>query len=266
MKWLVQEFLNNGSNIERIKKALDFFFVDYLLIKLDSEDNLIVLDKESKLPFDNSDQILNDFILNEDIMVYGSKSFCNIALEMGLTPGSFMNKNFEFEVFREYLGDELLNSSFEIGELLNLTPVYDEFFIRPTGNTKLFTGMTVTRDEFLLWQDRERVEDSSYIGESLMISPVKEILVEYRFFIVNQEIVTGSSYKVGNSIDIYHPFSDELLSYTERMVDLFSLSVAYVIDIALTSEGFKVIEYNNFNSSGLYGCDEFEIVKAINNL
>jgi len=262
MRWLVQEFLNNASNSIRIINALEKCSIDYLLIRVNKDNTLNVLDKESKIPLENSDEIFKNFISKERIMVYGSKTFAKIAKEIGLNPGSFMNELFEFEVFQQVLGDELLNNEFVVGELLDLNPIADIFFIRPTGNTKLFTGMTITKEEFLTWQERERVENSEYIGQSLMISPIQEIKAEYRFFIVNQEIVTSSSYKVGGEINTSRKASDELVAYTKSMVDIFPLATAFVIDIAETNNGFKVVEYNNINSSGLYGCDEIAFVRA----
>ncbi|PLS18902.1 DUF4343 domain-containing protein [Bacillus sp. M6-12] len=266
MKWLVQEFLNNGSNIVRIINALEHCHVDYLLVRVNKDSSLTVLDKADKLPMDKSDSILQDFISNEAIMVYGSKAFAKIATEMGLEPGSFMNEKFEFEIFREALGDELLNHHFMIGELSELEPIAEEFFIRPTGNTKLFTGMRVTKEDFLSWKERENRENSPYIGQSLMISPIQEIKAEYRFFVVNQEVVTSSSYRVGNNTDITRKPSKAILQYTKKIVDKFPLAKAFVIDIAETDKGFKVVEYNNINTSGLYGCDENAIIQAINKL
>lgn len=266
MRWLIQEFLNNDTNISRMILALEKCSADYLLVRINRDNTLTVLETESKLPLDNSDMILQSFIKNEHVMVYGSKTFAKIAQEMNLSPGSFMNQNFEFEVFQKALGNELLNSEFIVGELGDLEPIADMFFIRPTGNTKLFTGMEVTKEAFLSWKEREQTETSPYIGQSLMISPIQKIDAEYRFFVVNQQIVTASSYKVEGSINAFMKPTEDLLIYTKKMVDLFPLAKAFVIDIAETSEGFKVIEYNNINTSGLYGCDEVEFVRAINKL
>lgn len=262
----MQEFLNGGSNILRMIQALEKCSGTYLLIRLNLDETLTVLDKESKTPLEDSEKVIQEFISHEEIMVYGSKTFANIAKKMGLNPGSFMNEKFEFDIFREALGDELLNYDLLIGDLWELNPIAATFFIRPTGNTKLFTGMTVTKEEFRLWQKREQLENSLYKGESLMISPIKEIEAEYRFFVVDQQIITASSYKVGTSIDTSHQPSVALRNYAISMVARFPLAKAFVIDIAETKEGFKVIEYNNINSSGLYGCDEVALVQAINQL
>ncbi|MEK3955768.1 ATP-grasp domain-containing protein [Psychrobacillus sp. FSL H8-0510] len=264
MKWLVQEFLNNSSNVERVITALEMSSTAYLIVRLNKDYSLTVLHKGTRIPEDNSADILKKFTKNENIMVYGSKQFANVAQSENFKPGSFWSEDFEYEVFKQKIGKELLNNEFVVGELSGLKPIWDSFFIRPTGNTKLFTGFTITLEDFLSWQERESDVNSAYVGQTLMISPVKEIKAEYRFFVVEQQIVTASSYVVEKSTNINHKPSEELMAYTKEMIDLFPLSKAFVIDVAETDDGFKVIEYNNINSSGLYGCDELNIVQKIN--
>ncbi|MGN4128096.1 ATP-grasp domain-containing protein [Lysinibacillus sphaericus] len=266
MKWLVQEILNNSSNIIRISNALEKCSVDYLLVRVNKDNSLSVIDKDKKIPLDNSKKVIQTFISNEQIMIYGSKVFAKIAKDMELQPGSFMTERFEFEVFLRELGNELLNNEIIIGELSTLYPIAEKFFIRPTGNTKLFSGMTVTKKDFLDWQERENKEGSPYIGQALMIAPLQRIKVEYRFFVVNQKVITGSSYKVGNKLDSSRKPSAEIVRYAEQIVDKFQLAKAFVIDVAETDKGLKVVEYNNINTSGLYGCDEVAFVRAINEL
>lgn len=266
MKWLVQEFLNNASNYIRICNALDECSTEYLIVRINNDFSLTIIDKDLKVPIDNSNEILNSFIKDESIMVYGSKALANISDDMGLNPGSFMNESFEFDVFQKELGDELLNSEIFFGELSTLQPIAEQFFIRPTGNTKLFNGMAVTKKEFLEWKERENNNKSPYVGQTLMISPLQKIKVEYRFFVIKQEVVTGSSYKVGDKVDDSIRPPIEVVKYTKQMVEKFPLAEAFVIDVAETEKGLKVVEYNNINTSGLYGCDEIAFVNAINQL
>lgn len=52
-------------------------------------------------------------------------------------------------------------------------------------------------------------------------------------------------------------------------MSLFHLKLQNITEVFeenINKEGLKVIEYNNINTSGLYGCDEVEIVRAINGL
>lgn len=266
MKWLVQEFLNQADNTERMIKALEAMDVDYEIVRLNRDRSLTILTKGERLPIMDSEKQLQSFVEEQKVMVYGSKTLSEVAKKMRVTPGSFWNESFEFEVFRNVLGKELLNPSFIVGELHELEPEWDKFFIRPTGNTKLFTGMTVTLKEFKEWQEREKKEDSRYKGETLLISPVQEIHAEYRLFVVNDKVITASSYMVKGKVNITAVIDEKLLGYAENIIKKFPLAEAYVLDIADTANGYKVIEYNNINTSGLYACDEKKIITAIQGL
>lgn len=150
MRWLVQEILGN-ENYLMVIGALEETQTEYLIIRYNKDNTLTVLDNEDRLPVPNSDGVIKDFITGEDCMLYGSKSFVALPLFAGLTPGSFSNENFEYEVIKGYLGETLLNSEFIVGELWDLKPDWGTFFIRPTGNTKLFTGRTLTIPELKRW-------------------------------------------------------------------------------------------------------------------
>lgn len=266
MKWLIQEFLNHSNNTERMISALEGLGLDYGVVRLNKDKSLTLLDKSDRLPVEDSDKKLVSFIEGHPVMVYGSKTFAEVSKEMGLVPGSFWNDSFEFEVFREAVGEELLNPHFIIGELQELEPEWDRFFIRPTGNTKLFTGMTVTIEEFKEWKERESGEMSTYKGQTLMIAPLQEIRAEFRLFVVNDKVITASSYVVNGKQDTSAVIDESLLRYADTIISRFPLAEAYVLDIADTSNGYKVIEYNNINTSGLYDCDETRIINAIQHI
>lgn len=264
MKWVIQEFLNHNESVERMREALVRCNQEHLFVRLNGDDSLTVLDEESRLPIDDSDIILDEFFSNGQITWYGSKRLDNVLRRLQVKPSSFTNENFDMAVIREEMGEELLNSDFVIGELHELEPEWDAFFIRPTGNTKLFGGMVVTKEEFHEWQEREKHSDSAYHGQLLMISELQEIEAEYRFFVVDGKVVTGSSYRVDGQLNTNVIPSDAVITYAQMMVDRFSLSEAFVIDVAETNKGMKVVEYNNLNTSGLYQCDEVRIVTALN--
>lgn len=99
-----------------------------------------------------------------------------------------------------------------------------------------------------------------------MTASLKEIYAEYRFFIVDKKIVTGSLYKRGNIIIHDTNIDNKIIEFTQKMVDLWQPARAFVLDIADTPDGLKVIEINNFNSAGYYACDISCIVQAIENM
>ena len=94
-------------------------------------------------------------------------------------------------------------------------------------------------------------------------SPGKRIYREYRFFVVNGKVVTGSQYRVGLRVFSTECNEKDVIRYAQKMVDLWSPDVGYVLDIADTPEGFKVIEVNCLNASGFYACDMGKVVFAL---
>lgn len=264
MKWVIQEFLNHNESVERMRKAVIRSDQESLLVRLNGDDSLTVLDVESRLPLDDSDEQLTRFLSTGHVTWYGSKRLDNVLRRLQVKPGSFTNENFDMAVIRKKMEEELLNPNFVIGELHTLEPEWDAFFIRPTGNTKLFGGMVVTKEQLQEWQERENHPESAYQGQLLMISELQEIQAEYRFFVVDGRVVTGSSYKVDGQLNTNVIPSDAVVSYAQRMVERFALADAFVIDVAETKRGLRVVEYNNLNTAGLYQCDEVAIVSALN--
>lgn len=76
----------------------------------------------------------------------------------------------------------------------------------------------------------------------------------------------GVSCQVNGKPDVTKPITDSLLKYVKDRVFEFWVSDSYVIDVSETPNGFKVVEYNNTNTSGLYGCGAVAIVQAINKI
>jgi hypothetical protein len=77
------------------------------------------------------------------------------------------------------------------------------------------------------------------------------------------KIITGSQYRVGSRVFSTECHERDVIEYAQRMVDLWSPDVGFVMDVALTPEGFKVIEINCLNASGFYACDMGKVVNAL---
>jgi len=268
MRWLVQENLNSQRNYLDLVHTLKELNIPYLVLaERSGSQRFEILDEISGGYIENTDEILQRFIQNQFVMIYGGKKFIDMADVWGLSPGSFSNENFDFVALKNIYGDELLNPDFITGELFHLDPVWDEFFIRPTGNNKLFTGTKMSKQEFITWVEDERKKASTkYEGKTIMISPVKQILAEYRLFILNNNVVSASSYMVDGVFRTGVKPDNEALGYAKQMIHHFELSKAYVMDIAKTNDGYKIVEFNNLNSSGFYENDIKAIVHAIQSL
>jgi len=88
-------------------------------------------------------------------------------------------------------------------------------------------------------------------------------VTETRFFVVDGKIVTGSLYKRGNKVIYDSNIDPDVQKFAQEMVDFWQPNRAFVIDIALTPDGCKIVEINNINSSGFYASNVNKIIDAI---
>ena len=112
---------------------------------------------------------------------------------------------------------------------------WDRFFIRPVEDSKTFSGTVYDWVTFEAW--RKEVLNSKYQNRlnhdtQIMMSPLKKIYREARFFVV-----------------------DIALTDAEEDEGKFS-----------EFNWNKIIEINTFNSSGFYACDIEKIVMAVESM
>lgn len=204
------------------------------------------------------------------VVPYGTVNFVKWAIKKKL-PGIWWNENFNFEVQLPVFGEHMLNHSSEI-HLFGAIPMFEgERFIRPVDDGKAFAGEIVFYDRLVAWQDRlEHFNGHDVLPTTkVQVSPVYKIQREYRFFVVDGVVVTGSLYVLDGSIR-YRALREEdmvVRQYAQDRIDEWSPDKVCTIDIAVLDSGdMKIIEFNNVNAAGLYASDKKEFVEAINRL
>ena len=76
-------------------------------------------------------------------------------------------------------------------------------------------------------------------------------------------IVTGSMYRLGHRV-VYDPYvPPHCLDFADQMIRQWQPARAFVMDVAETPDGPKIIEINNINCSGFYACNMGRIVDAV---
>jgi hypothetical protein len=254
MHWVVQENLYKEDAFADLIRALEISDTSYQIVKV--------------IPF--SHEVTPEPVSKDRIMVSGSTALTFIGQEKRWCV--FYNDNFNYNVWKKFMGDNLLNADALVGGFGKLNPTWEEFFIRPAEDRKIFAGQIVCKEEFNNWKTKtEQAHKDGYTtltpDTEVVISPIKEIHSEWRFFVVDGKIVTGSLYKrYGMLYQEALLYDDEVLPYAQEMVDMWQPDRAFVIDVALTDEGYKVIEYNCMNSCGFYKSDVGKIVNAINEM
>lgn len=274
MHWLIQNNLKNDQGMQSLKDYLIDNKKSFQLVKAVPFTDIII---NGDLDFDviesskDTDSLLTvPKALN--IVTMGSYSLARSAIKRGWTPGAFINENFEFSKWIKHWGaDVMLNGGAIEAKIKDIKVPTDmtHVFARPSEDTKYFAGQVFERENFAFWLEQlKTINDPETLSPetSIIISNVVEIDCEFRLFVIDNEIVTGSLYKTKNQV-IYSPILDkEALVFARKMLDVWQPDRAFVIDIALTPNGPKIIEVNNINSSGFYASDIGKIVESIDNM
>ncbi len=266
MFWVVQSNLFREENYEQLLMALERQNIPHAVVDV--------------LPFVNQLQPEPVIPDNQLVFVCGSTKLMRIALERDWSPGAFMNENMRHEAWDAALGEDLLNHGAFTSTLGAVQfPEPGEFFIRPCEDGKAFTGRCFYKAEFEKWRQHltdsegilvngklERYKVMAQDTTPVLVAPFRKILREFRFFVVNGKIVTGSLYKMGGRACSDATPDQEVWGYCKRIIKKWQPAPAYVVDIALTEDGPKVLEYNCVNCSGFYACDVAKIVDAMESL
>lgn len=206
-------------------------------------------------------------------VVYGSIGSQKLAKAHGWTPGVWTNDQFNETVLTEKLGGYALN--YYGSRKVKFKNVLKEislpvFFIKPDTDTKEFAGMVIEREEFDNWY--QKMYTMGYLGKEddimeldVVVSPPRDIGCEWRLVIIEGKVSEYSIYRQYQKVMPQHYAPPEVIRFAERMAEKHSPADVFVMDVCETIGGFKVVEYNTFNSSGLYKCYIPKLIDDVNN-
>lgn len=251
MFWVIQENLSNEPGFESLTEALIRRALPFTIVKI--------------VPFSH-ELIPEPVIPDGPVIVSGSTILTKVAMERGWKPGAFLNDNFDFRVWQEKYKGFLLNDDAVITEFGRLNPK-EPVFVRPCSGHKTFAGFILEPENVQSWQDQIlNVSDgySTLTTETLVLSASpKQILREYRFFIIDRQVITGSLYKSGFYFQTSGDCDELAQSLAEAAAQTWQPDRAFVMDIALTPKGPKVIEINCLNAAGFYQANVDRLVEAL---
>lgn len=205
----------------------------------------------------------------KDVWFFGS---VNAAMILGKNkdwkPGIMYNENHDFEVYKEKYGEHLLNSDGIIKPFgWTLMKKGVPWFIRPTRDTKIFESKLYYADEWLSY-----VKDTTETGTfdsiceqtKMFIAEPKTIQQEIRCWIVDGEPVTMSQYKIGKRVNMLNmDHNEEAYIFAKNMAKIYSPSRAFVLDICLHDDEYKIVEINCANMSGFYDIDMSKLIQSL---
>ena len=275
MLWVIQNNLFNEAGYARFVEALERLGLEYITVKpVPFTNKLLPHDFDSATQdFEDTEEPFID--PNQKIMAFGATSLTRISQSKGWIPGTYLNDNFDFEVWRDGFGaDNVLNSDAVIGPVHSIANVHnhDHVFVRPTLDTKAIAGTVMSKYDFEDWYLQVgQIEEEPFLvlhkNTEMIVSSVKEIYSECRLFVVNGNVVTASMYKFGNTVRGDADVDDRFIRFVQKLtMGVWTPADAFVIDVADTPDGLKVIEINNINSAGYYAADVQKIIMALEEL
>jgi hypothetical protein len=216
-------------------------------------------------------EIEPDVDVQGPVFVCGSTGMRRVARRKGWVPGYF-DDNLDYRLLLEHYGERMLNRDAQIAPMKEASMQGCVAFVRPVGDDKQFAGQVMSQAEFAEWQQCliALEGESTYTtltGDDLIVmaSP-KTLYAEYRFYVVDGRVVTGSLYKRGDRVHYDAQVDERVLDFAQECADTWCPNRAFCLDVAQAPEGLKVLEINAINSSGFYACDMGKVVDAINQL
>jgi len=255
IKWIIQNNLIKPNILQEFRDAF---------VELD-----IGFEEVKAIPFSNE---LPEFTPSTVNIFYGSTTLMlNAYNHPKFRSGVFYDsETFTIENYLDKWEDKMLNAG---GQVLSFRQFIEEkvdtkfeWFIRPNEDDKSFAGTTMTREEIKNWYLKILDIDNPNLNADTLIfvSGKKEIKREWRNFVVNQKVIDSARYMKNGELNIStEDCPKEMIQFVQECTVEFSPHDIFVMDVADTSNGFKIIECNCFNGTGFYNHNIKKIVSAI---
>lgn len=276
LKWLVQNVGFSTTNLDLTEYTLQRMDIPYHLFGISRLINYVI----------NLENILQD--PEEQFIIRGGTSLLSLLNKIdnlqkvnphlsekqlqfsdnyikNLKNGIFYNEeNFDQNYYGK-LDIPLLNAqsqNLSIKDHLD-TSFNQPVFIKPSRDQKAFSPGILEPGDTIKDFIFSQLHESFYLEEIAIIAPVKKIYSEYRFFVVDKEVITGSQYRNSNDVFISEHVPEKMNEVAKEYAKLYQPHDIFTMDLADTPEGIKIIEYNCWNASGLYKTNVQKIFHTI---
>lgn len=250
MNYLIQENLFREEGHAKLVNCLEKFNIYYELI--------------SVLPFIDEVEFKTT---DKNVFVFGSLKLARLSKKYGWEPGALITDNHDYNVYSKYYKENLLNYDsivFKFGD--DFEWEYDQQFIRPCLDSKVFTGKVFDEEEWPAYRERMLTNghNTSLTKDTLIqVAKPKKLTQEVRCWVVNDKVVTQSTYRRGSFLVYDNIVDTDAIEFAQQMVDIFQLAETFVIDVGLTSEGWKIIECGSTSCAGFYDADMQKLIMAL---
>lgn len=257
--WILQSNLIDQDQVDQIHRAV---------INADGVVQLVKV-----IPFcDDVDFIGEPVPSVASCLPYGSTKLTKLGQALGWRH-TFFNNSFKTTVWNKER-DDMLNQQADVMTVKEATKRFAAvapeklYFIRPVNDLKEFNGTVTTAEEIARWMASTESGNFSFTEDTLVsIALPKNIETEWRWFIVDGQVVDGSVYRLRGLRLVKHESDPIVIAEAQRLADIWLPHETCVMDMATVinsrSIEAKVVEFNCFNSSGFYYHNIPKIVQAV---
>lgn len=275
IKWLVQDvgmqMVNLHWNFEALKR-LEFPFGNFGVI---AHEKMItnleeVLEKDWHYIIRGGTKIL---VLLDSIhsldevnshLSFEQQAYSTQFIER-LKAGVFYDVQRFDQAYYSTLDLPLLNSGaklYKISEHLN-TRFSQDMFLKPSRDLKAFDAGILPKGVSLQEHITSGKHQAMYLEEQALIATVRPIAAEYRFFVVEKEVITGSQYRLGGKGVLSSIIPENIMCAAKEYAQLYQPHDVFTMDLAQTQQDISIVEYNCWNASGLYHTDVCKIFHTV---
>lgn len=256
--WVVQSNLLNSKDHDTIKSTCEKNNYSFHSVKV--------------IPFSDDLADISGIPVEYPTIFYGGTNFVTTVHESAKwNPGAFFNKDtFTIRACMEHYQGYMLNHPCEFTTIEKFASAHkspdDLFFIRPNKDLKEFAGDIFDFNRIVKWERALRhlpgVENNPKMTketEIVVCDPVG-IAHEWRLFIVNGSVSSGSHYRAGRKLEVSPDLPPRVKEFGEDMCKIWMPAPVFVMDIAESAGVLYIIECNCFNSSGFYDSNLEKII------
>lgn len=265
MHYIIQEDVFRESNYKNLVSTIHKLGLPYTIVRIfPFIDKIVDVKNIPDFSYD-VDRLPDINVSTENVFCFGAIKLARVASKFSWYPGSLLNSNHDFNVYKNHY--DLLNRDSIIQKFGDsITWDFEYKFFRPTEDTKSFVGKVYNRndwEEFVNYSLNNGHETSLNSETLIQVSSVKNIQKEIRFWVVGGKVITGSQYRLGNKTICDSFYDTEAFDFAQDQVDKFQISDAFVIDVCLSDNDWKVVEVGCINSAGFYNCDIQKLIISI---
>jgi hypothetical protein len=207
----------------------------------------------------------------KDVWFFGSINAGKVVKERDWSPGIIFNSNFDYSVYLKEYGKWMLNSDGRVQEFDYIPNWLEgEKFIKPANDTKTFESNLYTPEQWNKYVEEvienRALEDIRNETKVMYCSPKKNIYQEIRCWIVDGKLITCSQYRVGRTVHMLNMDNNpDPAIFVRDMCKIFQPARAFVMDICLHEDDYKIVELGCIHHCGFYDADMSKLIQSLEN-